>query len=310
MKQSSSNVTKRPERTSRPRRPPTGSAASRRHSTGALTGQGVGGQSANRPCRRNNGRPGRSVDGGARPPSGHLEGGRRRHPGRSLCRGGGPAGQGGSYKCRVGGRGELGAACRTSPPRRCPRSCRPARSGIRLPSLPAGGARTARSRPRCPSTESADGRRGRPSRLVRAKQAFQDADRDLIRRRADAASAHKNLTECQSEIRSIPPSDQLDALRAESAELTEAVRRAEEATREAEAHARRHRESATYADALDGEQVAEQQVTGLAASEGVLRSQLRSLRAAVAELPDEHELGAQLAEAARLKDELDKADSA
>ena len=143
----------------------------------------------------------------------------------------------------------------------------------------------------------------------KAKQAYEHADRELIRRRADASSARRNLTECESEIASIPPSDQLDALRAESAELTEAVRCAGEATREAEAAARRHRESATYADALDGEQVAEQRVTGLAASEEVLRSQLRSLRAAVTGLPAEHQLGAQLAEAARLKDELDRADS-
>ena len=144
---------------------------------------------------------------------------------------------------------------------------------------------------------------------IRAKQAYEDADRELIETRADASSALKNLTECESEIRSIPPSDQLDTLRAESTELTEAVRCAGEATREADAAARQHRESASHAAALDDEQVAQQRVTRLGASEQLLRSQLRSLSAAVAELPDERELDAQLAEADRLKDELDRADS-
>ena len=144
---------------------------------------------------------------------------------------------------------------------------------------------------------------------VRAKQAFEDADRELIKRRANASSALRNLTECESEIKSIPPSDQLDTLRAESAELTEAVRCAGEATREADTAASQHRESAGYADTLDGEQVAEQRVTRLGVSEDLLRSQLESLRVAVAELPDERELGAQLAEADRLKDESDRADT-
>ncbi|MDE0376238.1 MAG: SMC family ATPase [bacterium] len=144
---------------------------------------------------------------------------------------------------------------------------------------------------------------------VEARQAFENADRELIKRRADASSALKNLAECESEIESVPQSDQLDTLRAESAELAEAVRSAGEATREADAAASQHRESAGYADTLDGEQVAERRVTRLGVSEDLLRSQLMSLRANVAELPDERELGAQLAEADRLKVELDEADS-
>ena len=142
-----------------------------------------------------------------------------------------------------------------------------------------------------------------------AKQAYEDADRELMKRRADAASALKNLTDHESGITSIPPSDQLDALRAESAELTEAVRCAGEATREAGIAALQHRESATYADALDGEQVAGQQITRLAASEVLLRTQLESLRAGAADLPGKDELSAQLTEAKRLQAELEKADS-
>lgn len=143
----------------------------------------------------------------------------------------------------------------------------------------------------------------------RAKQAYENADRELIRRRADGSSALKNLADRESDITSIPPSDQLDALRAESAELTEAVRCAGEATREADTAARQHRESAPYTDALEGERVAAQQVTRLAGSEKLLRAQVESLRAAAADLPGERELGTQLADAARLKEDLDKADS-
>ncbi len=143
----------------------------------------------------------------------------------------------------------------------------------------------------------------------KAKQAYEDAERELIKRRADASSALKNLTDHESDIASIPPSDQLYALRAESAELTEAVRCAGEATREADTATRRHRDSAAYAEALEGEQVAEQLVTRLAASEVLLHTQLESLRARVTHLSGQRDLEAQLAEAARLKEELDNADS-
>ena len=143
----------------------------------------------------------------------------------------------------------------------------------------------------------------------RAKQAYESADKELIKRRADASSALKNLTDYESEITSIPPSDLLDTLRAESAELTEAVRCAVEATRGADIAARQHRESVAHADALRGEQLAERHVTRLAASEKLLRTQLESLSIQVADLPGKHELGAQLAEAARLKEDLDNADS-
>ena len=142
-----------------------------------------------------------------------------------------------------------------------------------------------------------------------AKKAYEDAEKELIKRRADASSAVKNLTEYEAGIRSIPPSDQLDALRAESAELTEAVHRAEEARGGAETAARRHRESAAYEDAHRDEQIAQQQVTRLAASEELLRTQLEALCARAAELPGEQELRAQLAEAACLKEDLDNADS-
>lgn len=143
----------------------------------------------------------------------------------------------------------------------------------------------------------------------RANQAYEDAEKELIKRRADASSALKNLADYQTDITSIPPADQLDDLRAESAELTEAVRCAGKATREADTVARQHRESAAYTGALEGEQAKHQEVTRLAASENVLGVQLDAIRARAAELPGEDELKAQLAEAARLKENLDKADS-
>ena len=90
--------------------------------------------------------------------------------------------------------------------------------------------------------------------------------------------------------------------------MTEAVRCAVEANGEADTAARQHRESAAYVDALEGEQVAERQVTRLAASEVLLCTQVESLRARVAYLPGEWELDAQLAEAARLKEALDEVD--
>ena len=143
----------------------------------------------------------------------------------------------------------------------------------------------------------------------RAKQAYEEAERELIKRRANASSALKNLTDYQSDITSIPPADQLDDLRAEAAELTEAIRCAGGATREAETAARQHRKSDDYTDALRGEEVTHHKVTRLAASENFLRTELKSLRDRATELPDEHELRAQLAKAARLKEDLDDADS-
>ena len=142
-----------------------------------------------------------------------------------------------------------------------------------------------------------------------AKQAYEDAERELITRRSDAASALKGLTDRESDIASIPPSDQLDVLREEAAELTETVRTAEGEAEQAETAARQHRESATSVDALERERIAEQRVTGLSASETVLRAQLASLRSEAAALPGRDELSAQLAEVKRLQAELEKADS-
>ncbi|MDE0436832.1 MAG: SMC family ATPase [bacterium] len=147
------------------------------------------------------------------------------------------------------------------------------------------------------------------ARRERAKQAYEDAERELIKRRADASSALKNLTDYQSDIMSIPPADQLDYLLAEAEELTDAVRCAVEATREADTAARQHQESATYVDALESEQVTNHRVTRLSASETLLRTQLASLRAGAADLPGKDQLIAQLTEAERLQAELEKADS-
>ena len=142
-----------------------------------------------------------------------------------------------------------------------------------------------------------------------AKRAYEDAGTESIRRRADASSALKTLRDYESDIASIPPFDQLDPLRIEATKLTEALRIAGNATRRAETAASQHRESATYVDALRTEQVTDQRVTQLEASEELLRTQLTSLQARVAALPNEDELRAQLKEAKCLQDELENADS-
>ncbi|MCY4622667.1 MAG: SMC family ATPase [bacterium] len=142
-----------------------------------------------------------------------------------------------------------------------------------------------------------------------AKQAHEAAEAMLIGRHADASSARRVLGECESEIASIPPSDQLDSLWAKATGLNEAVRAAEGATRQAEDAANRHRGSATYADALERERITEQRVTKLSASKTFLWAQLASLRSEAAALPSRAELSAQLAEVKRLRAELEKADS-
>lgn len=142
-----------------------------------------------------------------------------------------------------------------------------------------------------------------------AKQSRDAAEAVLIERRAYASSAGRSLRECEADIASIPPADQLEALRAEATGLTEAVRAAEGATRQAETAASGHRESATYVDALERERITDQRVTGLSASETTLRTQLTSLRAEAADLPSRDELNAQNREVERLRAELKKADS-
>ena len=142
-----------------------------------------------------------------------------------------------------------------------------------------------------------------------AKQARDAAEAVLVQRRAGVYAATKALRDCESDIASIPPADQLEALRAEATGLTKAVNAAEAATRQAETAASRHRESATYVDALGSERIADQRVTGLSASETTLRTQVTTLRADAAELPGRDELKAQLAEAEHLRATLQNADS-
>ena len=141
-----------------------------------------------------------------------------------------------------------------------------------------------------------------------AEQACENAETALIERRADASSALKALSGYESDTASIPPSDQLDTLRAKATKLTDAVCIAGEATRQAANAASQHRESTTCVDALKAERVASERVTGLVASEKILQTQLTSLQAKVACLPSEDELSAQLTEAKRLQAEQKEAD--
>lgn len=142
-----------------------------------------------------------------------------------------------------------------------------------------------------------------------AKQVRDAAEAVLIQRRAGAHTATKSLIDCESDIASIPPADQLEALRTEATGLTETVRAAEGAARQAETAAGGHRESATYVDALRSERVADQRVTGLSASESTLRTLVTTLRTDAAELPGRDKLRAQLAEAEHLRATLEKVDS-
>ncbi|MYB45149.1 MAG: SMC family ATPase [Acidimicrobiia bacterium] len=142
-----------------------------------------------------------------------------------------------------------------------------------------------------------------------AAQSYEEADKARIKRRAQHESAAKTLTGYESDIASIPPSHRLDGLGAEATELAEAVRTAEQATRQAETAASRHGESASNVKVLEAEQAADRNVTRLTESESILRAQLTSLRVTVADLPDEEELRAQLAECRSLQAEMERADS-
>lgn len=141
-----------------------------------------------------------------------------------------------------------------------------------------------------------------------ARQAFEDAEKQLIRRHADVSSARKAVADREHDITSIPASDQLAALRATATGLAENVRIAREATRQAETAASQHRGSPIYLDALKTERNADGQVTQLAASENLLRTQLMSVRAKVADVPGKDELEAQLAEAEHLRTDLENAE--
>ena len=144
---------------------------------------------------------------------------------------------------------------------------------------------------------------------VDAAQAYEDAEKVRIKRRAEHESASKTLTGYESAIARIPPSDRLYELAAEATELAEAVRTAEQATRQAETAAGWHRESASNIEVLQAEQAADRDVTRLTESENILRAQLTSLRATVADLAGEEELRAQLAEYRSLQAEMERADS-
>ena len=143
-----------------------------------------------------------------------------------------------------------------------------------------------------------------------ARHACEDAEKARIKRRAEYESALKTLASYESDIASIPPSDQLEALRAKATELAEAVRTAEKATRQAETAASQHLESGSNIEALEAEQAADRSATRLTESANILRKQLTDLRATVAERPGEDDLRAQLAECRRLQTEMEKADSA
>ncbi len=145
--------------------------------------------------------------------------------------------------------------------------------------------------------------------LADTRSAYEDAEKARIKRHAEQESALKTMAGYESDIASIPPSDQLEALAAKAAELAEAVRAAENATREAETAASQHLASRSNIEVLEAEQAADRGVTQLTESESILRAQLTSLRATVADLPGEDELQAQLAECGRLQTEMERADS-
>ena len=142
-----------------------------------------------------------------------------------------------------------------------------------------------------------------------AAQAYEAAERARVKRRAEHESASKALTGYQSDIASIPPSHRLTELAAEATELAEAVRTAEQSTRQAETAASQHLEFASNAGVLEAEQAADRDVIRLTESENILRAQLTSLRATVVDLPGEDELRSQLAECRSLQAEMEKADS-
>ncbi len=143
-----------------------------------------------------------------------------------------------------------------------------------------------------------------------ARQAYEDTEKARIKRRAEHEAALKTLAGYQSDIASIPPSDQLEALAAKAAELAEAVRTAEKATRQAETAAEQHLASRSNTGMLEAEQAADRSVTRLTESANILRGQLADLRATVTDLPGEDDLRAQLAECGRLQTEMETADSA
>ncbi len=142
-----------------------------------------------------------------------------------------------------------------------------------------------------------------------AQEAYNQAVVELKGRQAAASSARLAAQNCQSDVASLPPAEQLNALLAEAQQLAEAAVLAENATQKAEAAARRHLSSPAYAEVLGAENQAFEQQTLLIAEERTLEKQLASLRVKVDAIPGEEELRARLAEANRLRAELDEADS-
>lgn len=141
-----------------------------------------------------------------------------------------------------------------------------------------------------------------------ARQAYTDAEAALIKRRADASAALVALSRYESDIASIPPSDQLGALRTRAVGLDTAVRDAKSSTQQAETSARQHRESAAHAKVIEAHDVADRQVTRLQGSRDTLDAELTSLRNRVVALPSEDRLRSDLDEAERLQAELREAD--
>ena len=141
-----------------------------------------------------------------------------------------------------------------------------------------------------------------------AKQAYDQAKAELVKRSAKAASALETLATYKRDIADIPPSDEFDALLTKAAELDEALRIARRAARQAEADERLHGESTTYTDVIEASDTADRRVTRLTGSRDTLEKELTSLRNQVAALPSENELRAEVDEAERIRAEQREAD--
>jgi len=141
-----------------------------------------------------------------------------------------------------------------------------------------------------------------------AGQACKDAEAALMKRHADASSARKALRGYESDIASIPPSNQLGALRARAVELDTAVDIARRSTQQAEIAARQHRESAAHAKAIETHDAADRQMNRLQGSKDTLESELALHRNRVLALPSQDKLRSDLNEAERLQAELREAE--
>ncbi|WP_420612999.1 AAA family ATPase [Candidatus Spongiisocius sp.] len=146
------------------------------------------------------------------------------------------------------------------------------------------------------------------SALDKARQACKDAEAVRMKRRAEASSALKALGGYEADIASIPPSNQLGALRTKAVELEAAVGKAKSSTQQAETAARQHRESAAHAKVIEAYDAVNRQMNRLRGSKDTLESELTSLRNRVLALPREDALHSELAKAERLEAELREAD--